>query len=245
MSGHSKWSTIKHQKEAQDQKRGLVFTKLSRAIAIAVRKGGSPDPETNFILRLAIEKARSANMPKENIKKAIERGSGGGEGTVQILKEAVYEGFGPEQVGIIIETLTDNTNRTVSELKKIFETKGGSLASPGSVAYLFNKAGFLIVEKVGNSENQLLKLIDLGAEDVEEIQNGIGVYVQPDQLAHFKEMLVNSGFKVREMEMVMRPKAPIVIKDKKVSEKLLALMDALNEHDNVQKVWVNFNIGIG
>lgn len=240
MSGHSKWSTIKHQKEAKDQKRGIVFTKLGRAIAVAVRQGGSTDPETNFGLRLAVERAKGANMPKDNIQKAIERGSGKEEGSGLSLKEVAYEGFGPQKVAIVVETLTDNSNRTVSELKKIFDRGGGSLSSPGSVAYLFDKAGMLFLDKEVQAEEMMLKLIDLGAEDVEEVENGIKVYTQAEKLAQFKNKLVEAGFKVRTMEIVMKPKVLVEIKEEKVSQKIISLLAALNAHDDVQKTWVNF-----
>lgn len=240
MSGHSKWSTIKHQKEAKDQKRGTVFTKLGRAITVAVHQGGSTDPETNLSLRLAVERAKGANMPKDNIQKAIERGSGKGEGSGSSLKEVVYEGFGPQKVAIVVETLTDNSNRTVSELKKIFDRGGGSLSSPGSVAYLFAKAGMLVLDKEVQAEEMMLKLIDLGVEDVEEVKDGIEVYTQADKLTQFKNKLVEAGFKVRTMEIVTKPKVLVEIKEEKVGQKIISLLAALNAHDDVQRTWANF-----
>jgi YebC/PmpR family DNA-binding regulatory protein len=243
MSGHSKWSTIKRQKEAKDQKRGVVFTKLARAITIAVRKGGSSDPEMNFALRLAIDKARAANMPKENIQRAIERGAGEGEGSDD-LKEAVYEGFGPQKVAILVEVLTDNTNRTLAEMKKIFEKRGVRLVSPGSAAYLFQKIGLVAVAKGKNAEETMLKIIDLGAEDVEEAEDAIETYIAPEKLAQFKNLLAQAGLEIKEMEIMMRPKVSAVIKDSKTAQKILELMDVLNSHDDVQKTWANFDIQI-
>jgi YebC/PmpR family DNA-binding regulatory protein len=243
MSGHSKWSTIKHQKEAKDQKRGTVFTKMARAITVAVRKGGSPDPETNFALRLVIERARAANMPKDNIQKAIARGAGKGEGEgATSLKEAVYEGFGPGRVAIVVETLTDNTNRTVSELKKIFERGGGSLASPGAAAYLFEKKGLILLAKEGDLEEVMLELIDLGVEDVNEVSEGVEVHISTDRLAHFGDLLTKGGFKVQKMEIVMRPKTKMVVADQKEAEKVGSLLKAISDHNDVQKVWANFEI---
>lgn len=239
MSGHSKWSTIKHQKGVKDQKRGVVFTKLAKAITVAVHEGSSDDPEMNFNLRLAMERARAANMPKSNIQKAIDRGAGKGEGGKQ-LKEVTYEGFGPQKTAIIVETLTDNTNRTVSELKKIFEIRGGNLASPGSVSYLFYKIGFILVDKKNDCQEQMLALIDLGATDVEEGQEAIKVYTEPENLNNFKELAVKSGFEVTQMEIIMKPKTTIKDVGPKAAEKITALLDAIDSHDDVQQVWVNF-----
>lgn len=241
MSGHSKWSTIKHQKEAKDQKRGSQFTKLGRAISIAARQGNSDDPDSNFALRLVIDKAKAANMPKENIRRAIDHGLGkGGEGGE--LKEVIYEGFGPQQSAIIVEAMTDNTNRTVSEIKKIFETRGGSLASPGSVSYMFKKVGQLLIEKVGNSEEAMLKLIDLGAEDVDDSSEEIKAYTLPEQLALFKDEVVKSGFKVSNMEITLKPIVLTQPKDKEAVAKLMALIDALEDHDDVSRTWTNVDL---
>lgn len=244
MSGHSKWSTIKRKKEAEDKKRGASFTKLARAITVAVQEGGSDDPEGNFALRLAIDRARTANMPKDNIQRAIDRGAGKGGGG-ESLKEVVYEGFGPQKVAIVVEVLTDNTNRAVSEIKKIFETRGGSLASPGSVSYLFEKKGLVVVEKRGDFEEVMLKLIDLGAEEVEESEDAIEAYVRPEETAKFRNLVKKEGLEVKEAEIVMRPKNVILIEGKQAAEKILGLMEALDSHDDVQKVWANFDIEAG
>jgi len=241
MSGHSKWSTIKRKKEAQDQKRGALFTKLARAIMVAVKKGGSSDSEMNFALRLAIEKAKTANMPKENIEKAIERGEGKGEGSEE-LKEIIYEGFGPQKVAILVEALTDNSNRTVSELKKIFERGGGTLASSGSASYLFKKTGLLVVKKRKKVQKQMLKLIDLGAEDVEEAEDAIEVYVGSQKLIPFRDLVTGAGLRGDEMEIMMRPKVAIKIENEKISQKVLSLMETLNAHSDVSKTWANFDI---
>lgn len=239
MSGHSKWSTIKHQKEAQDKKRGAIFTKLGRAIAVAVREGGSGDPESNFSLRLAIDRAKAANMPKDNIARAIERGLGRG-GNGEELKEVIYEAFGPRQVGILIQVLTDNTNRTISEIKKIVERGGGVIASPGAVSYLFDKKGILRLKASKDTEQMMLDLIDLGAEDVNRVEGKVEVLVAPESLSALKNAIVKAGFIVSEMELAMRPKLPVVIENKGKAQKVTALLEVLDEHDDVQNVWTNF-----
>ncbi|MBN1263244.1 MAG: YebC/PmpR family DNA-binding transcriptional regulator [Candidatus Pacebacteria bacterium] len=240
MSGHSKWSTIKHQKEAKDKKRGNIFTKLSRVITVAVIKGGSADSETNFSLRLAIDRARAANMPKENIQKAIDRaGSKGGEGG-QGLTEVVYEGFGPHQIALVIEALTDNTNRTVAELKKLLERGGGSLASPGSTSYLFEKMGLLAVAKKGDIETMMLKLIDLGAEDVGEKEEEIIVYTKAENLGRMRDQVaLEKNFEITRAEIVMRPKVVVKIPEVSKSKKIQNFLDSLEEHDDVQRVFAN------
>lgn len=236
MSGHSKWSTIKHQKEAQDQKRGQAFTRLGRAIAVAVREGGSTDPESNFALRLAMDKAKAANMPKENIQRAIDRGAGKGSGGEE-LREAVYEILGPEQVGIIVETLTDNSNRTVSELKKIVDMAGGTMASPGALSYLFEKKGQILATGTGDPEEMMLSMIDLGAEDVNQVEGAVRILVAPEAMARMKDALIGAGFGVEEMKLIMKPKIPMKIEDQKTASKIQSLIDALDEHDDVQKIW--------
>ncbi len=208
MSGHSKWSTIKHQKGIQDQKRGAAFTKLGRVIMIAAREGGSGDPNSNFGLRLAMEKAKEANMPK---------------------------------VSLIIEVMTDNPNRVVAEIKKILEMKGGAMASPGSVNYLFEKKGRITLAKKDNEEEMMLALIDLGAEDVSEGEEGeMEVLVAPEQLAQMKEKLTGGGYEVKAMQMIMKPKMEIKVEKPETAEKIMALIENLEENDDVQQVWSNF-----
>jgi len=238
MSGHSHWATIKRQKEAADKQRGQIFSKLSRAIAIAARQGA--DPETNFKLRLAIEKAKEYNLPKENILRAIRRGSGQEEG--EKWEEITFEGYGPEGIGVIVETVTDNRNRTTAEIKNIFERGGGSLAGPGAVSYLFRKMGLITVKKEENPDEQILRLIDLGAEDVEEATDAIEVYTSPENLKDIEEKIKNSGFEVKSAEIIMKPVTPSVINDSQKAQKVLKFMDALENHDDVQKVYANFDI---
>ncbi len=238
MSGHSKWSTIKRQKEAADKQRGKIFSKLAKAITIAAREG--TDPDTNFKLRLEVDRAKQANMPKENIERAIIRASGGaGEGQ---LEEVVYEGYGPEGVAIIAEAATDNRNRTTAEIKQLFERGGGSLGGPGTVTYQFRPMGLITVEKSDNPDEQILKIIDLGVEDVEEATDALEVYIQSQKLGEFKEKLNQKGFKVLSAELVKQPKNEIKIKNANKATKILKLMDSLQEHDDVQRAFANFDI---
>jgi len=238
MSGHSHWATIKRQKEVQDQKRGKIFSKFAKAISLAARDGA--DPETNFKLRLLIERAKQANMPKENIARAIEKGSGR-SGVVK-LEEVVYEGYGPEGVAVIIEVVTDNRNRTTSEIKNIFEREGGSLASPGAVSFQFKKAGLILVKREKEVDNQILKLIDLGVDDVEEVEDGIEAYVRSDALNEVKDKIEQAGFGVITVELVRQPQMTVKIEDKGKAAKILKLMESLEEQDDVQKVYANFDI---
>lgn len=245
MSGHSKWATIHRQKETTDQKRGQSFTKISNAIIVAVKdSGGVADPNLNFKLRLAIEKARAVNMPKDNIQRAIERAIGKGEGG--FLSESTYEGYGPNGVGILVETATDNKQRTVQEIKNIFDKNGGNIASPGSVSFNFKKTG-LITVPIGigeiTSDEAILKIIDLGAEDVEQAEDGLlEVYVKIEDLESFKEKLIQSGFQPKSSEITMMPINLVPINDSKMAMQVLSLMEKLEALDDVQKVYANFDI---
>lgn len=241
MSGHSKWAKIHRQKEVADAKRGQIFTKLGRAIAVAVRAGGGvTDPDANFQLRLAIEKARSYNMPKANIERAIQRGTGKGEGSE--LVEMTYEGYGPEGIAVLVEVATDNKQRTGQEIRNLFERGGGSLAGPGAVSFQFQSRGCLVIEKPKPAEEALLKLIDLGAEDVEEEDEEIEIYVKPEQLEEMKQKLQEAGYQLKSWELMMKPKNLVAITDKLKATKALSFMEKLQEHDDVQKVFANFDI---
>jgi YebC/PmpR family DNA-binding regulatory protein len=241
MSGHSKWATIHRQKESKDARRGQIFTKLGNAITVAVRDGGGiTDPEKNFKLRLAIEKARAINMPKENIARAITRGSGGMGG--EKWEEVTYEGYGPGGIAIIVEAVTDNKNRTTAEIKNLFERGGGSLAGPGAVLFQFEKAGLLTIKKNTNPDAQILKIIDLGVEDVEEATDAIEVYTKPEQITKIKEQLLKAGFEVLGTEQILKPKTSLKINDVQTSERVLKFMENLEEHNDVQRVFANFDI---
>lgn len=242
MSGHSKWATIHRQKEVSDQKRGKVFTKISNAIIIAVREsGGTTDPNHNFKLRLVMEKARAANMPKENVQRAINRAGGKGEG--EGFSEVTYEGYGPGGVGVLIETATDNRQRTIQEIKNIFDKAGGSVASPGAVAFNFEKKGLIAVDSKDNKEELILKLIDLGAEDVEEVgEDLLEVYAHPDNLMTLKEKLTSEGIEPKSVELVMKPVNLMPIKEEKTVRQVVSLIEKLESLDDVQKVYANLDV---
>lgn len=248
MSGHSKWSTIKRAKGAADAKRGLSFTKLGNAITIAAKLGNSGDAESNPRLRMALEEARSLNMPKENIQRAIDRGLGNLPG--QTLEEVVYEGFGPSKAAFIVEAVTDNKLRTLAEMKNLFDRSGGSLGSTGSASFMFKKMGEIkVVSKGGSSEDEILEIIDGGAEDVEELSEdsrlGYLVYTDPTAFSHVLTYIKNAGFEVESSEIIMKPTILTEIKDKEKAEQVLNFADRLESHDDVQKVFANFDIAEG
>lgn len=245
MSGHSKWSTIKRAKGAADAKRGLTFTKVGNAITIAARLGGSGDPESNPRLRMALEEARSVNMPKENIQRAIDRGLGNLPG--QTLEEMSYEGFGPSKVAFLVEVVTDNKNRTLSEMKNLFDRSGGALGSNGSTAYMFNKVGEIkISSKGGDSQDEILEIIDGGAEDVEELRDGNNlkylVYTEAGNLSSVSNFLKKQGFSVESAEITLKPNITTEVTDKDKAEQIFGFIDRLENHDDVQRVYANFEI---
>lgn len=238
MSGHSKWATIKRQKEVADRQRGKIFSKLAREIAIAARDGD--DPKTNFKLRLALQKAKQANMPKDNIIRAIKKGSG--EIAGERWEEVVFEGYGPAGIGIIVEAVTDNKNRTTAEIKNIFERGGGSLTSPGAVSFQFKKSGLITVGKTDSVDEQVLKLIDLGAEDIQEESDALEVFTLPERLKEVQDKIERAGFTVKNAEMTMKAVAILPINDQRKADRVLKFMETLEEHDDVQKVYANFDI---
>lgn len=238
MSGHSKWSTIKRQKGTTDARRGNVFTKLSNVIAIAVREGGGGDPDSNFKLRLAIEKAREANMPKDNITRSIDRGLGKGDDAA--LGTAVFEGFGPGGVAIVVEAITDNSTRTANELRSIFEKHGGTLGGPGSVAYLFQRVGEIEINKTSTFDEVFEKAVEAGAEDVEENPETFSVFTKAEDLHRVKESLAVLGLSILEAELVFRPnKGTMLTVAGDQEEKVHGLLSVLEELDDVQNVYVN------
>lgn len=242
MSGHSKWSKVKHQKESTDAARGKIFTKLTNAIIIAVKKsGGVSDPGTNIKLRLAIEKAKEANMPKEKIERAIERGKG--SDVADNLEETVYEGFGPGGVGIMILTASNNKQRTVAELKNILERGGGRLVTSGSVAHLFDFVGLITVSKDKKSFDEIMEAALLtGAVDLEDAGNVVDIYTKHGDLHKVKEVLTSNGLSVTSADLFYRPKATIPIKDRGTAAKILSLLTSLEDIEDVQKVFANFDI---
>lgn len=245
MSGHSKWSTIKRAKGVADIKRGQTFTKLANAITIAVKLGGSGDPEANPRLRVEMEEAKSVNMPKENVQRAIDRGLGRLPG--QTLEEVLYEGFGPGKVAFVVEGVTDNKLRTHSEIKNIFDRNGGSLAGQGSVAYMFDRKGEIKVNsKGGSKEDEMLDLIDLGAEDVEDFLEDNNqkylVYVESPELNTMGNKITQSGYGVESQNLVYKPNTLIKINDAETAKKVLDFTEKLEDSDDVQKVFANFDI---
>ncbi|MEX0673968.1 MAG: YebC/PmpR family DNA-binding transcriptional regulator [Gaiellaceae bacterium] len=241
MSGHSKWASIKHKKKATDAKRGQEFTKLTRAIIVAVREGG-PDPASNLALQNAIEKARHASMPKDNIERAIARASG--EGADAAAYEAVtYEGYGPGGVAVYVEALTDNRNRTASDVRHFFSKHDGNLGESGSVAWLFERKGVVLVPADGVDEDELtLAAADAGAEDVELEESTYRVTCAPEQLAAVREALESAGFPVEDAQPTMLPKTTVAVDDEATARKIVRLLDALEENDDVQGVYANFDI---
>jgi len=247
MSGHSKWSTIKRQKGAADIKRGQTFTKVANAITIAVKQGGSGDPYSNPRLRMAMDAAKTVNMPKENVQRAIDRGLGRLPG--QALEEVTFEGFGPFKVAFLVEGVTDNKLRILQEVKNLFERSGGSLAGQGAVSYMFDRVGELKVSevsKVSNVEEDMLELIDLGADDVEDYQeDGIQkylVYVQSPQSNAMGNKITQAGYRVEQAEIVYKPNILVEIKDEETAKKVLEFAQKLEELDDIQKVYANFDI---
>ena len=239
MSGHSKWSQIKRQKGVNDTKRGAVFTKVAREIMIAARAGGG-DPDGNFRLRLAMEKARSVNMPQDNIKRAIERATGGGEG--EQIEEIVYEGYGPGGVAILVEAATDNRNRTAADVRSIFTKAGGQLAGAGAVAWQFEPRGLISVTADGRDPDELaLTAIDAGADDVEESGDRIEVYTTPHDLERVRKALDAAGVPVETAESAMVAKNTVEVDGSRARQNL-RLVEALEELDDVQRVTANFDI---
>ncbi|MCL5409909.1 MAG: YebC/PmpR family DNA-binding transcriptional regulator [Patescibacteria group bacterium] len=245
MSGHSKWAQIKRQKGVADVKRGMMFTKIANAITIATRLGNSGDPNTNPRLREALEEARKINMPKENVQRAIDRGLGNLPG--QTLEEVLYEGFGPGRVAFLVEGVTDNKLRTNQIVKSLFEHSGGALGGQGSVAYMFERKGELKVKgKGGEVDDEMLELIDLGAEDVdaftEEGENKYLIYVEGPELYTMGNKITQSGFAVEESGLVFKPTTTMQINDKEIAQKILDFTEKLEDQDDIQKVFANFDI---
>lgn len=238
MSGHSKWSTIKRQKEITDAKRGAVFTKLANAITVAARAGA--DPTMNFSLRLVLDKARAANMPNTNIQRAIDRGTGKLGGAA--IEEVMYEGYGPGGTAVIIECATDNKNRTLPEVRHCFTKNGGSMAEAGSVAFQFTRKGVVRAAFTGDADEAMLAAIDAGAEDAELDGEELVIYTEAKQLAAVRDALGNAGLTVKEAELNFVPNNTVEITDPEVARKFENLMDALDELDDVVNTYTNAEI---
>ena len=239
MSGHSKWASIKHKKAATDARRGQLFTKLARAISVAAREGGG-DPEANFTLAAAIQKARDYSMPKDSIQRAIDRGTGAGTDG-ETIERVVYEGYGPAGVAVLAEALTDNRNRTSADLRHIFDKNGGSLGEPGSVAWVFEKRGVVMVDADRYTEDDLIGAIDAGAEDVSPEEGSLKVISAAEDLAAVREALESSGIEIESAELTMEPKSVVEVGERDAAA-VMRLMEALDDHDDVEAVHANFDI---
>jgi YebC/PmpR family DNA-binding regulatory protein len=241
MSGHSKWSSIKHKKGAADVKRGKLFSKLSRAIIVAARDGG-PDPAANLALQNAIEKARSYSMPKDNIDRAIAKGSGA-DADASTFETVVYEGYGPSGVAVIVEALTDNRNRTAGEVRHTFAKNDGNLGTSGAVAWLFERRGIVLVPADGVDEDELmLAAAEGGADDVELDGTSFQISVAPEHLTSVREAVEAAGFTIDSAELTMVPKTTVSVDSENDAKKVLRLIDQLEDNDDVQDVYANFDI---
>jgi YebC/PmpR family DNA-binding regulatory protein len=241
VSGHSKWSSIKHKKGAADAKRGKLFSKLSRAIIVAAREGGS-DPTANLALQNAIEKARSYSMPKDNIERAIAKGSGADtEGAG--FETVVYEGYGSEGVAVLVEALTDNRNRTASEVRHVFSKYGGNLGATGAVAWQFERQGVLLVAAAGVDEDELvLAAAEAGAEDVQLDGSSFQITCAPESLSAVREAIEAAGLTLETSELSMVPKTTVAIADESTAKQVVRLVEGLEDLDDVHEVYANFDI---
>lgn len=239
MSGHSKWHSIKHKKAAQDAKRGKIFTKIIRELAVAARLGGG-DPDANPRLRKAIAEARAVNMPADNIKRAIKKGTGELEGTT--YEEFSYEGYGPGGVAIYVEALSDNKNRTVSELRRIFSKNGGRIGESGCVAWMFKRKGYIVIEQAKASEDKLLDIaLEAGAEDLREDGSNYELFTTPEKYEAVANSLKEHKIELAASNLGYIPQNYVKLKGKQ-AQQLLRLMEELEDHDDVQNVWANFDI---
>ena len=239
MSGHSKWSSIKHKKALTDAKKGQQFTKMAREITIAAREGGG-NPEGNYRLRLAIEKARSVNMPQDNVKRAIQRGTGElGGAQMETLR---FEGYGPHGVAIMVETVTDNRNRTSSDIRNLFARSGGNLGATGSVGWMFTRQGQIVVDANGHDPDEIgLEAIDLGAADAQVDGKTVDVTTDPTKLEAVQQALKKKGYKIDSAEVTMNSSQTVSLNEQ-TAPPVLKLLDALEEHDDVQSVYSNIDI---
>jgi YebC/PmpR family DNA-binding regulatory protein len=241
VSGHSKWSSIKHKKGAADAKRGKLFSKLSRAIIVAAKEGG-PDPAGNLALQNAIEKARSDSMPKDNIERAIARGSGA-DSDGESFETVIYEGYGPSGVAVIVEALTDNRNRTASDVRHAFDKNDGNLGTSGAVVWLFERRAVVLVSADGVDEDELtLAAAEGGADDVTQDGSQYEIVADPTALTSVREAIDAAGFSVDSAELTMVPKTTVEVADEATARKVLRLIDQLEENDDVQDVFANFDI---
>jgi YebC/PmpR family DNA-binding regulatory protein len=241
LSGHSKWSSIKHKKGAADAKRGKLFSKLSRAIIVAAKEGGG-DPANNLALQNAIEKAKSYSMPKDNIDRAVAKGSGA-DADADAFETIVYEGYGPEGVAVIVEALTDNRNRTAADVRHMFSKHGGNLGATGAVAWQFERRGVVVVPADGVDEEALLLVAaDGGADDIAQDGDVFQVTSPPEQLGAVREAIESAGIAVDSAELMLVPKTTVAVEDEAKARQVMRLIDALEDNDDVQDVYANFDI---
>jgi YebC/PmpR family DNA-binding regulatory protein len=241
LSGHSKWSSIKHKKGAVDAKRGQLFSKLSKAIIVAAKEGGG-DPANNLSLQNAIEKAKSYSMPRDNIDRAIAKGSGA-DADADAFESITYEGYGPEGVAVIVEALTDNKNRTAADVRHLFSKHGGNLGTDGSVSWQFDMRGVVVVSAEGVDEDDLfLAAADGGADDIEQDGGVFQITSAPEQLAAVRGAVEAAGFTVESAELMLVPKTTVAVDDEAKARQVMRLVDALEENDDVQDVYANFDI---
>jgi YebC/PmpR family DNA-binding regulatory protein len=240
MSGHSKWATTKHKKAATDAKRGKIFTKITKEITVAAKLGGG-DPDGNPRLRTAVAKAKSVSMPAENIKRAIQKGTGELPGVS--YEEITYEGYGPNGVAIIVEVLTDNRNRTVSEIRNIFSKAGGNMGETGCVSWMFHKKGYIVVARAKSDEEKLMSLaLDAGAEDMQTEDDNFVITTAQSDFEEVKKALENAGIPLEVAEVTMVPQTYVKIDGEKVAGQMMRLMEAIEDNDDVQNVYANFDI---
>jgi YebC/PmpR family DNA-binding regulatory protein len=239
LSGHSKWSTIKRKKAATDAKRGQIFTKLGKELSLAAREGG-PDPEINFKLRLVMDKAKAANMPKDNIERAVRRGAGLEKGVT--LEEITYEGYGPHGVALIIEVVTDNRNRAVADVRRSFNKLGGSLGESGCVAWQFEPKGYLTLDPDGKDQDEIFDIaVEWGADDVVFGDDLMEVFTAPEDFQTVREALERRGIELESAEITLVPKTTITLDEKKTFQNM-NLISSLEDHDDVQQVYSNLDI---
>ena len=239
MAGHSKWASIKHKKAVVDARRGQHFTKLARAISVAAREGGG-DPESNASLATAVQKARDASMPKDNIERAIAKGTGEGA-DADAIETVLYEGYGVGGVAILVEALTDNRNRTSAEMRHTFTKHGGSLGEPGSVAYLFDKCGVIVVDASRYTEDDLIVAIDAGAQDIAVDEDVFEIVTEPTDLPSVRAALEDAGVEVESSELAQLPKSRVPVDEEKAGT-LMRLIESLEENDDVNAVHANFDV---
>jgi YebC/PmpR family DNA-binding regulatory protein len=239
MSGHSKWSSIKHKKAVVDSRRGAQFSKLTRAITVAAREGGG-DPDANAALENAVRKAREASMPKDNIERAIAKGTGDG-GEADAIESVLYEGYGPGGVALLVETVTENRNRTSADVRHILSKNGGSLGEPGSVSYLFEKKGMIVIDGARYSEDDLMAAVDAGAEDINADDDVFEVIAEPADFTQVRKALEGAGVEMESAEVAYRPTSLVPIEEAQAA-RLMRLIEALEDNDDVSAVHANFDV---